>query len=40
MIDRVLSERTAGRKSGVPGADDDRRKVFDGKPVASRRNPV
>jgi len=30
VIDRALSETAARRQSGVPGADDDRRDVFDG----------
>ena len=30
VIDRALGEAAARRQSGVPGADDDRRDVFDG----------
>src|ERR1700733_10220295 len=30
MIDRVLAEDAAGRKSGVARTDDNRRKAFDG----------
>ena len=40
MIDRLLGENTAGRKPGVPGADDDRGDVFDGEPVADAVVPL
>jgi hypothetical protein len=32
VIDGAIGEKTAGRESAVPRADDDRRDVFDGVP--------
>jgi hypothetical protein len=39
MIDRALGEAAARRQSGVTGADDDRRDVFDGS-APRRLTPV